>query len=104
MNDCPLTTLTDKTIIDMANTVSTAAVNQDVSFADLKATLISLGLGIFDNTQVISVKDPSATGTLIPQPPILPIRLGKILFIAFAAPVDVGIILIAAARALLKSL
>ena len=77
---------------------------REVSDADLKATLISLGLGIFDNTQVISVKDPSATGTLIPQPPILPIRLGKILFIAFAAPVDVGIMLIAAARALLKSL
>ena len=35
------TSLTDKTIIDMANTVSTAAVTQDVSFADSKATLHS---------------------------------------------------------------
>ena len=39
--DCPLTTLTDKIIINMANTVSATAVTQDVSFADSKATLYS---------------------------------------------------------------
>ena len=39
---------------------------------------------------VISVNEPSGTGTLIPHPPILSASSGKILVIALAAPVVVG--------------
>ena len=39
---------------------------------------------------VISVNDPSGTGTRIPHPHILPTNVGKILVNAFAAPVVVG--------------
>ena len=49
----------------------------------------------------MSVRDPFATGTLIPQPPIL--ISGKIFDKALAAPVVVGIIELGAERALLKS-
>jgi len=55
-------------------------------------------------TTLISIKDPLGTGTLIPHPPIFPSKSGKILVIAFAAPVVVGIIDSAPALALLKSL
>ena len=42
--------------------------------------------------KVISVNEPSGTGTRIPQPPILPSKCGKILVKALAAPVVVGTI------------
>jgi hypothetical protein len=41
---------------------------------------------------VISVNDPSGTGTRIPHPPILPSNVGKNFVIALAAPVVVGTI------------
>ena len=44
----------------------------------------------FFTFMVISVKDPFATGTLMPQPPITSDKLGKIFVKAFAAPVVVG--------------
>ena len=50
----------------------------------------------------MSVKEPFATGTRIPQPPIS--KWGNIFVIALAAPVVVGIIDNAPALALLKSL
>ena len=57
----------------------------------LKAKLISSIVTFLFTLKVISVNDPSGTGTRIPQPPILPSSAGKILVIAFAAPVVVGI-------------
>ena len=62
------------------------------SEAFLKAKLISSIETFRFTLKVISVKEPSGTGTRIPQPPIFPSNSGKILVIAFAAPVVVGII------------
>ncbi len=58
----------------------------------------------FFTFKVISVNEPSGTGTLIPQPPIFPSNSGKILVKALAAPVVVGTIDWEAPLALLKSL
>ena len=38
VNDCPITTITDKVINAMSNSVSLTATTQDVTFADSKAT------------------------------------------------------------------
>ncbi len=54
--------------------------------------------------KVMSVNEPFATGTRIPQPPITSDSLGNILVKAFAAPVVVGTIDCPAARARRKSL
>ena len=53
---------------------------------------------------VNSVMEPLQTGTRTLPPVIFPFNAGKIIVIAFAAPVEVGIIELAAARALIKSL
>jgi hypothetical protein len=42
--------------------------------------------------KVISVNEPSGTGTRIPHPPILPSNSGNIFVNALAAPVVVGTI------------
>ena len=54
--------------------------------------LISSTVVVFRTIHVISVSEPSITGTRIPAPPIFPIRFGNTSVIAFAAPVVVGII------------
>ena len=51
-----------------------------------------------------SVTEPSGTGTRIDMPSSLPFRCGSTRPVAFAAPVDVGMMLIAAARARRRSL
>ena len=51
-----------------------------------------------------SVTEPSGTGTRIARPSNLPFRWGSTRPVAFAAPVDVGMMLIAAARARRRSL
>src|SRR5688572_27057025 len=42
---------------------------REVAEAFLKASFISFGDGFFFNTQEISVREPSGTGTRMPQPP-----------------------------------
>ena len=61
-----------------------------VAAAFLNARLISAMVTFRFTLNVISVREPSATGTRMPHPPIFPSRLGKILVNAFAAPVVVG--------------
>ena len=58
----------------------------DVSDTLRKAAFISSMLAFFFTMQVISVSDPSATGTRIPAPPIFPLSSGNISVSAFAAP------------------
>ena len=70
----------------------------------MKAAFISSIVTALFTLKVMSVREPSGTGTLIPQPPILPSNSGKIFVKAFAAPVVVGTIDWLAPRALLKSL
>jgi hypothetical protein len=60
--------------------------------AYLKASLISSIVTARFTLNVISVSEPSATGTRIPQPPIFPSNVEKIFVNAFAAPVVVGTI------------
>ena len=53
---------------------------------------------------VISVSEPSGTGTRNPQPPIFSFKCGNTRVNALAAPVVVGMMESAAARLLRKSL
>src|SRR5690606_32742652 len=71
--------------------------------AVLKAWLICAILVAVLTLNVMSVNEPSGTGTRIPQPPILVDSSGNILVSAFAAPVVVGTIDCPAALDLLKS-
>ncbi|MNR08384.1 hypothetical protein D3C85_1245360 [compost metagenome] len=57
-----------------------------------KASLISSIVTARFTLNVMSVKEPSGTGTRIPQPPIFWCKPGKIFVSAFAAPVVVGTI------------
>ena len=68
------------------------------------ASLILCTVTSLFDTNVKSIKDTFGVGTLIAVPSNLPFKLGKTKLIAFAAPVDVGIIASPDARALLKSL
>ena len=74
------------------------------SAAFLKAAFTSFTVTGLLNKQVISTIEPSATGTRMAVPPILPSNAGNIFAIALPAPVVVGIIETAAALALRKSL
>ena len=58
----------------------------------------------FSVTTVKSIRETFGVGTLIAVPSNLPFKLGKTKLIAFAAPVDVGIIAPSVDLALLKSL
>ena len=58
--------------------------------AVLKAALISSIVTARFTLKVMSVNEPSGTGTRMPQPPILPSNSGKIYVNALAAPVVVG--------------
>ena len=75
-----------------------------VSEAFLNAEFISSIDTVSTTLKVISVSDPFATGTRIPQPPITLDNSGKIFVKAFAAPVVVGTIDCPAALARRKSL
>jgi uncharacterized PurR-regulated membrane protein YhhQ (DUF165 family) len=75
-----------------------------VSAANLKALLMASTLVFSFKITLISISEPFGTGTRTPHPPILPSKSGKIAVIALAAPVVVGIMDTAAARALRKSL
>ena len=67
------------------------------------ALLISSTVGAFLSSTTKSITEPVIVGTLTANPCNLPFNLGNTKPIALAAPVDVGTILTAAARALLKS-
>ena len=74
------------------------------SEASLNFSFTSSRLVSFSTNTFISIIDPSGTGTLIANASKRPLSSGYISKIAFAAPVDVGTILTAAALALLGSL
>jgi len=77
---------------------------REPSLAFLSAELISATEASFANSTVKSVAQPVGTGTLRAYPSSLPFNSGRTKEIAFAAPVEVGIIERAAARDLRKSL
>src|SRR3972149_2362551 len=74
------------------------------SAAFLKAMFPCSAVGSFSRAQTRSTRETVGTGTLTARPASFPLREGRTRTIAFAAPVVVGIIERAAARALLKSL
>ena len=67
------------------------------------ALISSLEAAVFSST-VRSVAEPVGTGTRMAYPSSLPFKCGRTRAIAFAAPVLVGIMFIAAARARRRSL
>ena len=69
----------------------------------IAALIASLVVSLL-KTQTKSVMEPSGVGTLRENPSSLPFKCGRTFPTAFAAPVEVGIILIAPALALLRSL
>ena len=68
------------------------------------AALISAAVASFASSTVRSVADPVGTGTRIAYPSSLPLSSGITSEIAFAAPVEVGIMFVAAARDRRRSL
>ena len=74
------------------------------SAAFLNVLLISSLVTSLFKMQVKSVREPSGVGTLTAIPSIFPFSSGMTRVTAFAAPVVVGMIETAAARALLRSL
>ena len=67
------------------------------------ALLICSTVGVFASSTTKSITEPVIVGTRTAKPCNLPFSLGNTKPIALAAPVEVGTILTAAARALLKS-
>ena len=82
---------------------------RSMQFSDSKGSqayslLILSALTSFSVTTVKSTKETLGVGTLIAVPSNFPFKLGKTKLIAFAAPVEVGIIASPEALALLRSL
>ena len=73
------------------------------SAAFLNAALISSFVVFFSKTQVRSTMETSGTGTRKAIPSIRPVSSGNTSVAALAAPVDVGIMFIAPARARRRS-
>ena len=72
--------------------------------ARLKAALTSSGVVAFSTTAVRSTSDTSGVGTRSETPSIFPFTSGMTSAVALAAPVVVGMMLSAAARARRRSL
>ncbi|CAB5017975.1 unannotated protein [freshwater metagenome] len=72
--------------------------------ASFIAALISLALTSLVSSTVKSVTEPVGTGTRRAYPSSFPLSSGRTKLIAFAAPVDVGIMFVAAPLARRKSL
>ena len=101
MEECGLSTMSMETI---GSSVYSRMPLSGPSAAAFIAALISSAVASFSSSTVRSTIDPSGVGTRVAKPSSLPLSSGSTNDTARAAPVVVGIIDMAAARARRKSL